>query len=186
MGGMSFTETPIPGAWVMHTPSRGDARGRLTRIFCARECSPIRAPLQFVQTNLSRTALKGTVRGMHFQRGPALEAKLIRCLRGAVHDVMVDLRADSPTFGRWHAVLLSADNDTQVFIPDGVAHGFQTLSDDVELLYQHTAFYSPEHEGGVRHDDPRLGIAWPLPITLVSERDRAHPLITDDFRKVTR
>lgn len=184
MGLMRLQPTPLQGAWVVQAQALGDARGGLTRLFCARELSPIREGLRFVQTNLSRTGLKGTVRGMHFQRAPSAEAKLIRCLRGAVYDVMVDLRADSPTFGRWHAVDLSAGNDTEVFIPEGCAHGFQSLTDDVELLYQHTAFYSPEDEDGVRHDDPFLAIAWPLPISLVSERDQCHPLIGDDFQKV--
>ncbi len=184
MGLMQLQEAPLRGAWIVGTQGRGDARGRLTRVFCSDELAPIRPDLRFVQTNLSRTALKGTVRGMHFQRAPALDAKLIRCLRGAVHDVMVDLREGSPSFGHWHSVRLCEDNDTQVFIPEGFAHGFQALTDDVELLYQHTGHYRPEHEAGVRHDDPTLAIAWPLPITLVSDRDRQHSLIDSHFLKV--
>ncbi len=186
MGLIDLTPAPLKGAWELRTQPRGDERGRLTRLFCARELAPIRQGLQFVQTNLSRTALKGTVRGMHFQREPAQEAKLIRCLRGAVFDVMVDLRPGSPTFAQWHAVTLSDDNDTEVFIPEGFAHGFQALTDDVELLYQHTAYYSPEHEGGLRHDDPQLAIGWPMPATLVSERDQRHPLLTEEFPEVSR
>jgi dTDP-4-dehydrorhamnose 3,5-epimerase len=184
MGLMQCVQLPIAGAWAVHTQPRGDERGRLTRVFCEHDLTIIRPGLRFVQTNLSRTCLRGTVRGLHFQREPALEAKLIRCLRGEAWDVMVDLRAESPTFGKWHAVLLSSDNECQVFIPEGCAHGFQALTDDVELLYQHTAAYSPTHEAGVRHDDPMLGIAWPLPITVVSERDRQHPRMSDDFQKV--
>ncbi len=184
MGLMHCVPLPIAGAWAVHTQPRGDERGRLTRVFCAEELSVIRPQLRFVQTNLSRTTRQGTVRGMHFQREPALEAKLIRCIRGQVWDVMVDLRSNSPTFGVWHAVTLSQDNECQVFIPEGCAHGFQALTDDVELLYQHTEAYSPAHEDGVRHDDPALAIAWPLPITVVSERDRQHPRIGPDFRKV--
>jgi len=178
---MKFHPTPLSGLWEIETAPRGDERGRLSRLFCRDELAAIRPGLQFVQVNLSATTHRGTVRGMHFQRGPALEAKLIRCLRGKVFDVAVDLRAGSPTFGRWHAVELSEDNDRQVFIPEGFAHGFQALTDGVELLYQHTAAYTPECEGGVRHDDPALGIAWPLPVGIVSARDRAHPLIDSQF-----
>ncbi|MDX9845042.1 MAG: dTDP-4-dehydrorhamnose 3,5-epimerase [Aquabacterium sp.] len=181
---MKLHATPIADLWEVQTEPRGDERGQLTRLFCVDLFASIRHDLRFVQTNLSYTAQRGTVRGMHFQRAPALEAKLIRCLRGRVFDVAVDLRAGSPTFGRWHAVELSQDNQRQLFIPEGCAHGFQTLCDDVELLYQHTAAYRPDCEGGVRHDDPRLAIAWPLPVSVLSERDRQHPLITPYFSGV--
>lgn len=172
---MKLHATPLQGLWEIETEPRGDARGRLVRVSCVDELAAVRADLRFVQTNLTHTGQRGTVRGLHFQRAPALEAKLIRCLRGRVFDVAVDLRAASPTFGRWHAVELSADNERQVFIPEGFAHGFQTLTDDVEMLYQHTAPYTPACEGGLRHDDPRLAITWPLPLTQISARDRAHP-----------
>jgi dTDP-4-dehydrorhamnose 3,5-epimerase len=181
---MRLIPTPLSGLWQIHTEPKADARGSLTRLFCCRELLLVRDKLQFVQTNLSRTHLAGTVRGMHFQRGPALDAKLIRCTRGRVFDVAVDLRAGSPTFGRWHGLELSEDNDCQVFIPEGFAHGFQTLSDEAELLYQHTAPYAPACEGGVRHDDPSLAIAWPLPVTQVSDRDQALPLLGPAFEKV--
>jgi dTDP-4-dehydrorhamnose 3,5-epimerase len=118
---------------------------------------------------------------MHYQRVPAAEAKLIRCVRGHVYDVAVDLRAGSPTFLRWHATELRADEPREVFIPEGFAHGFQALSDDAQLLYFHTAPWTPACEGGVRHDDPRLAIAWPLPVSAVSDRDGAHPLLDDDY-----
>lgn len=181
---MTFEPTPIAGVWDITTVPRGDERGRLVRVFCEQSFAPVRPGLRFVQVNLSATARRGTVRGLHFQRAPALEAKLIRCVRGRVFDVAVDLRAGSPTFGRWHAVELSADNDRQIFIPEGCAHGFQALTDDVELLYQHTAPYTPDCEGGVRHDDPTLAIAWPLPVTVLSDRDRALPLIDPQFTGV--
>lgn len=181
---MKLLSTPIAGLWEVQTEPRGDERGQLTRLFCADQFVGIRPGLRFVQTNLSYTTQRGTVRGMHFQRYPALEAKLIRCLRGRVFDVAVDLRAGSPTFGRWHAVELSQDNQRQLFIPEGCAHGFQTLCDDVELLYQHTAAYRPDCEGGVRHDDPSLLIHWPLPVSALSERDRLHPLIDLHFSGV--
>ena len=181
---MKLHATPIAGLWEVQTEPRGDERGQLTRLFCPELFADIRPDLRFVQTNLSYTAQRGTVRGMHFQRAPALEAKLIRCLRGRVFDVAVDLRADSPTFGHWHAVELSQENQRQLFIPEGCAHGFQTLSDDVELLYQHTAAYRPDCEGGVRHDDPALAITWPLTVSVLSERDRLHPLIIPHFSGV--
>ncbi len=179
---MKLHPTPLAGLWQIETEPRGDVRGRLTRLHCDEELAPIRPGLRFVQTNLSRTAQRGTVRGLHFQRAPALEAKLIRCLRGRVFDVAVDLRAGSPTFGRWFGLELSDSNEHQIFIPEGFAHGFQTLCDDVELLYQHTAPYTPACEGGLRHDDARLAITWPLPVSLVSERDRAHPALDDVFQ----
>lgn len=175
---MRFEPTPIAGAWVVETTPGSDARGRLTRLFCnATFAEATGRDLRFVQVNHTVTAHRGTVRGLHWQRAPHAETKLIRCIRGRVWDVAVDLRRGSPTFGRWHAVELSEDNERQVLIPEGCAHGFQALSDDAQLLYQHTAAHEPAHEAGVRHDDPRLAIAWPLPVTLVSERDRAHPTL---------
>ena len=172
---MKLIETPLAGVWLVETAPRGDARGRLTRLFCADAFAPVRPGLRFVQVNHSITALAGTVRGLHWQRGPQAEAKLIRCLRGSVFDVAVDLRRGSPTFGRWHGVELSAHNEREVFIPEGCAHGFQALSDDAQLLYQHTAPHAPAGEAGLRYDDADLAIAWPLPVALVSERDLNHP-----------
>jgi dTDP-4-dehydrorhamnose 3,5-epimerase len=122
---------------------------------------------------LSLTARRGTVRGLHYQRAPAAETKLVRPVAGSVWDVIVDLRVGSPTYLRWQAVTLTAGDDTQVLIPEGVAHGFQALSDDAQLLYFHSHAYSPEHESGVRYDDPRLAIAWPLPVVHLSPRDAA-------------
>ena len=182
---LNFVATPIDGLWEVQTRPHGDARGGLTRTFCAQAFAAHLQPgIQFVQTNLSRTEARATVRGLHFQRAPLLEAKLVRCLRGAVHDVVVDLRAGSPSFGRWHAVRLDEHEELELLIPPGCAHGFQTLSDRVQMLYQHSAPYTPASEGGVRHDDPALAIAWPLPVGLVSKRDRCHPLIDDQFQGV--
>ncbi|MCK7491690.1 MAG: dTDP-4-dehydrorhamnose 3,5-epimerase [Comamonadaceae bacterium] len=160
---LTFETTPLDGVKVVVGHPRVDERGRFVRVFCADEFAALRPGLRFVQVNLSRTVGRGTVRGMHFQQAPAADAKLVRCVHGAVLDVAVDLRPHSPTFLAWHAVELSAAAETGVFIPEGCAHGFQALTDDAELLYLHTAAYAPLHEGGVRHDDPRLGIAWPLP-----------------------
>jgi dTDP-4-dehydrorhamnose 3,5-epimerase len=168
---MKLTRTTLAGVWEVETAPHLDERGSLTRLFCAEAFAPAARGLRFVQVNHSVTRRRGTIRGLHFQRPPAAEWKLIRCLRGQVFDVAVDLRAGSPTFGRWHVVLLSADNQRQILIPPGCAHGFQTLADDSELLYQHSAAYDPALEDGVRHDDPRLAIAWPEPATTVSPRD---------------
>lgn len=181
MSGMRLHPTPLGGLTVIETAPIGDARGRFVRIFCEGELDALRPGLHFTQVNLSTTRHRGAVRGMHFQRAPMAEAKLIRCLRGRVFDVAVDLRAGSPTFLRWHAVELSADGQDQVFIPEGFAHGFQAMDDDVQLLYMHTVAWSREHEGGLRHDDPRLAIEWPLPVTQVSDKDRAAPLLDDGF-----
>ena len=181
---MKFHTTPIAGLWEVETAPRGDARGSLTRVYCAEAFIEAMPSLRIVQVNHSTTARRGTVRGLHFQRAPALEAKLIRCLRGRVFDVAVDLRAGSPTFARWHAVELSPERSRQLLIPPGCAHGFQTLADDSELLYQHSAPYAPAHEDGVRHDDPRLAIAWPEPVTGLSERDRSFRSIDASFESV--
>jgi dTDP-4-dehydrorhamnose 3,5-epimerase len=153
-------------------------------VYCADAFDQVTPGLRIVQVNHSITARRGTVRGLHFQRAPALEAKLIRCLRGRVFDVAVDLRAGSPTFARWHAVELAPDRPRQLLIPPGCAHGFQTLADDSELLYQHTAAYAPAHEDGVRHDEPRLAIAWPEPVTELSARDRGFRAIDAGFESV--
>jgi dTDP-4-dehydrorhamnose 3,5-epimerase len=181
---MKFHATTIQGLWEVETAPHRDARGSLTRVYCADAFAEVMPGLRIVQINHSITAQRGTVRGLHFQRAPALEAKLIRCLRGRVFDVAVDLRADSPTFGSWHALELSPQQPRQLLIPPGCAHGFQTLADDCELLYGHSAAYAPACEDGVRHDDPRLAIAWPEPVTELSPRDRALRFIDADFAKV--
>lgn len=178
---MKLVSTPLAGLHVLETEAIDDARGRFERLFCERDWAPLRAGLHFVQVNLSTTTHRGSVRGLHYQRAPAMEAKLIRCVRGHAFDVAVDLRADSPTFLRWHATELRADDPREVFIPEGFAHGFQALSDDVQLLYFHTVPWTPACEGGLRHDDPALAIEWPLAPTHVSPRDTAHPLIGTDY-----
>ena len=181
---MKLHWTPIDGLWDVETVPRSDERGSLTRLFCADVFAAVGADLRFVQTNHTVTRRRGTVRGLHFQRPPALEAKLIRCLRGRVFDVVVDLRDGSPTFAHWHAVELSGSNQRQVLVPPGCAHGFQALADDCELLYQHTAPYTPACEDGVAHDDPRLAIAWPEPVTAVSDRDRRFRSLGAGFEAV--
>jgi dTDP-4-dehydrorhamnose 3,5-epimerase len=168
---MKFTATPIAGCWEIETVPHRDARGSLTRLFCADAFERVAPGLRFVQVNQSITLGRGSVRGLHLQRPPAAEWKLIRCLRGRVFDVAVDLRAGSPTFGRWHAVELCEDNQRQFLIAPGCAHGFQALAERCELLYQHSAAYTPACEDGVRHDDPRLAIDWPEPPANLSARD---------------
>lgn len=178
---MKLHVTPLDGLFEVLATPVGDARGRFTRLFCDQELSPIRPDLNFVQINLSQTRGCGTVRGIHYQIPPATEAKMIRCLRGRVFDVAIDLRAASPTFLHWHAFDLSESNGRAVFIPEGFAHGFQTLTEDVDMLYMHTSPWTPACEAGLRHDDPMLSIDWPLPVITLSERDRSHPPIDEYF-----
>jgi dTDP-4-dehydrorhamnose 3,5-epimerase len=182
---MTIVPLPLDGMFEVVATPVGDARGRFARLFCEQEFAAIRPGLHFTQVNLSETAQRGTVRGLHYQVPPLAEAKLVRCLRGRVFDVAVDLRPRSPTFLAWHAVQLSPEAGNAVFIPEGCAHGFQALTDDVQLLYLHTTPWSQAHERGLRHDDPRLGIAWPLPAGEVSDRDRGHPLLDAGFAGVT-
>ena len=176
--------TPLEGMYEIRTSSVADARGRFTRLFCERELTPIRPGLHFTQINLSETRGVGTLRGMHYQKPPAAEAKLIRCLRGRVFDVAVDVRSGSPTFLHWHAVELAEDNDRAVFIPEGFAHGFQTQTEEVHLLYMHTAPWTPTCEAGLRHDDSRIGISWPLEVTSISDRDRGYAFVDASFTGV--
>ena len=174
-------QTSLAGLFEVEQRTIGDARGRFTRLFCEQELGAIRPRLHFTQINWSHTVGPGSLRGLHYQNPPVAEAKLIRCLRGRVFDVAVDVRADSPTFLHWHAVELAEDNDRAIFIPEGFAHGFQVLSDEAQLLYMHTAAWAPECEGGLRYDDPRLAIDWPLPVTQLSVRYKAHPLLAPGF-----
>ena len=181
---MELVPTAFNGLWEIHTAPRGDERGRFTRIFCEESFSVIRAGLRFVQVNSSITTRRGTIRGLHFQRAPASDAKLIRCVRGAVYDVAVDLRTESSTFGHWHAIELTDTNERQIFIPEGFAHGFQALTNEVELLYQHTYPHTASAEGGVRYDDPALAVFWPLPVTVISERDASLPTLNPADRSI--
>ena len=172
---MRIEPLPLAGAAVVHSEPRRDARGLFARLFCQEELRELNHGRPLQQVNLSVTREGGTVRGLHFQTPPKAEDKAVRCLRGRVFDVLVDLRHGSPTFGRWCGVELDAEAMNMVYIPRGFAHGFQTLVDDCELLYLHTEFYSPEHEAGFRFDSADLGIAWPLPPRGLSPRDLALP-----------
>lgn len=178
---MRILDTPIPDLKLVESLPHRDERGAFIRIFCADELEPVLGQRQIAQINHSRTNRAGAIRGMHFQHPPHAEMKMVRCLRGRVWDVAVDLRTGSPTFLQWHAQELAQDKAQMLVIPEGFAHGFQTLEPDSELLYLHTAFYHPPSEGGLRHDDPRLAITWPLPPQDLSPRDLSHPKLDADF-----
>jgi len=173
--------TPLAGLVTVQRQPLVDSRGFLARMFCAEELAPAGWTWPIAQINHTHTARCGTVRGLHFQRPPAAEAKLVSCLRGAVWDVAVDLRAGSPTFLQWFGTELSAANHRALLIPPGFAHGFQALADDCEILYLHSAAHAPASEGGLDALDPRLAIAWPLPVAERSPRDAEHPLLAPGF-----
>lgn len=172
---MRFLPAAFPGAYVIEPEPAHDDRGFFARTFCAREFSQLGLEAEFVQCSTSFNARRGTLRGLHYQREPAAEAKLVRCTAGAILDVMVDVRPGSPTFGRHFSVELTAGNRLALYVPPGFAHGFQTLEDATEVLYQISEYHAPEQAAGIRFDDPRLGLRWPLPVTAISERDRRWP-----------
>lgn len=178
---MKIRQTALPGVVSVETTAFSDHRGGFLRLYCECELAAVIGDRRIVQINHSRTVNVGAVRGLHYQRSPAMEMKLVRCLKGKVWDVAVDLRKNSPTFLQWHAEELTSENVRMLVIPEGFAHGFQVLEAESELLYLHTEFYRPEAEAGLRFDDPRLDINWPLPIVDLSERDSQHPVITPDF-----
>lgn len=176
---MKFLETPITGAFLVTLEPRGDERGSFARSFCTSEFAEHGMEAAYVQQNVSRSAKKGTLRGMHFQLGAHAEAKLIRCAAGAVYDVLADIRPDSPSYGSWFGAELSGDNNTQMYAPPGVAHGFLTLTDDVEVTYLVSRAYAPGHEGGLRYNDPAFNIGWPAAVTVIAPKDAAWP----DFQR---
>ena len=174
-------KTPIDGLQVVHRQLIGDDRGYLERMFCCDELKSIIGQRSIVQINHTLTAKAGTVRGMHFQHPPHSEMKLVSCSRGEVFDVAVDLRKGSPTFLQWHAEVITETNRKTFVIPEGCVHGFQTLTEDCELFYLHTAAYEPAAEAGLNALDPRLAIGWPMPITERSARDQQHAMLTSEF-----
>lgn len=171
---MIFTESPLPGAYVIDLEKRGDARGFFARAFCEKEFAAHGLVTHFSQVNNSLSAQRGTLRGMHYQLAPKAETKLVRCIRGALHDVILDLRKGSPTFGKSFGADLTAENRRMMYVPKGFAHGFITLADDTEAFYFADEFYAPEQERGVRWNDPRFGIAWPAAPVVVSDKDAGH------------
>jgi dTDP-4-dehydrorhamnose 3,5-epimerase len=177
----SIGETRLPGVHVVERRPRMDERGWFERMYCTVDLADVVGRRTIVQVNRSSTQSRATVRGMHYQVPPSAEAKLVSCLRGSIIDVAVDVRRNSPTFLRWHAELLTAENRRSLFVPEGVAHGFETLEDDCEVLYLTTAAYDPKAERGLHPRDPRLAIDWPLEIEHLSERDSSHPALPLDF-----
>lgn len=178
---MKFLGTPIADLMLVESTLQTDERGSFSRLYCQKELGELVGERQIVQINQSSTRTVGAVRGLHYQHDPHAEMKLVRCIKGTVWDVAVDLRAGSPTFLHWHAEELSAENAHMMVIPEGFAHGFQVLEEDSVLLYLHTAFFTPLAEGGIRPMDPRLSIAWPLAPQDLSDRDLNHPLLTPEF-----
>lgn len=176
---MIFTETKIPGAFIIEPERREDDRGFFARTWCTREFEARGLNPRLVQCSISFNKKRGTLRGMHVQAPPHAEAKLVRCTMGAIHDVILDLRPHSPASKQYVAVVLSAENRTMIYLPEGVAHGFQTLEDRTEVFYQMSEFYAPGSERGVRWDDPAFGIPWPDADRTISERDRSYPDFVD-------
>lgn len=173
---MIFEETPLAGAYVVRLQRVEDERGFFARTFCEREFAAKNLAVRMVQSNTALTRKAGTLRGLHYQAGPHAEAKLVRCIRGAVYDVMADVRPDSPTFRSWFGVELTAENRAMVYVPEGMAHGYLALADDSELFYQVSAFYAPGAELGIRWNDPAFGVRWPeAGEFILSEKDRNWP-----------
>jgi dTDP-4-dehydrorhamnose 3,5-epimerase len=181
---MKFTETPLQGSYIIKLTPFSDERGWFARTYCEDEFKAIGHTGHWVQMNHSYTAKKGTIRGMHYQMPPFRETKMVRCIRGKVFDVIIDIRKESKTFLQWFGVELSAPEMNMLYIPGGFAHGFQTLSDDVELIYHHSEFYTPGAEGGIRYNDEAVGIKWPMQVTSISERDMNHPLLNEKFKGI--
>lgn len=178
-----FHPTPLHGLTIIERTLLEDNRGFLSRFFCDESLAQLgMKPIK--QINHTGTKQAGTIRGMHFQHAPHAEIKIVSCLKGKVFDVAVDLRANSPTFLQWFATELSAENHHSLYIPEGFAHGFQTLTNDCELIYLHTAEYSPNHESALNPLDPKLAITWPDPISEISARDQNHPMINSDFKGI--
>ena len=174
---MKFIKTSLQDAVLIEQQRHGDSRGYFARTYCAEEFAAAGLVSSFVQANHSANVSAGTLRGMHFQHAPHGEVKVVRCVMGALHDVIIDLRPDSPTYRRWEGFDLTEENGRSLYVPAGFAHGFQTLVDDTHATYQVSYPYTPGAEGGVRWDDPAFGIAWPLPVTVMSEKDAAWPLL---------
>ena len=181
---MKIKQTPLQGAFIIEPEPFMDDRGLIARVFCQNELRNILHDNTIVQINHSLTKQRGALRGMHFQYPPKAEIKMVRCLSGSVFDVIMDLHKGSSTFLKWHGEILSVKNMKIIYIPEGFAHGFQTLEENCELLYLHTEFYTPDYEGGVRYNDPMFNVAWPLEITDISKKDRNHPLLSGDFEGI--
>lgn len=180
---MKFAAAKLSGAFVIEIEPIEDERGFFARTFCVQEFKAHGLNFEIIQSSISHNAKKGTIRGMHYQVSPHEESKLIRCTRGAIHDVFVDIRRQSPTYRQWESVTLTAENRKMLYLPPGFAHGFQSLEDDTEVSYQISNIFVPEAARGLRWDDPALGIAWPLPVSVISERDRNYPKLEEETRQ---
>lgn len=183
-GRFTVVPTSFDGLMILERKVVGDQRGSFHRMFCAEDLAPAGWTAPIAQINFTRTTVRGTIRGMHFQTAPYAEMKLVACVSGRVLDVVVDIRAGSATFLKWFAVELSADNHRSLLVPEGFAHGFQALTDDVALLYSVSAPFTVEAEGGLNPLDPRIGIDWPLPVSTISARDAGQPHVTDAFEGI--
>jgi dTDP-4-dehydrorhamnose 3,5-epimerase len=183
---MKFSETKLKGAFIVTPDLIEDERGFFARAFCGREFEERGLNTNIAQCNISFNKTKGTLRGMHYQAKPHTEVKLVRCTAGAIYDVIIDLRRESPTLRQWSGVELSAESHRLLYIPEGFAHGFQTLTDNAELIYQHSAFHSPEYAQGFKFDDPFFAINWPLPVGMISAKDLSYPLIDINFKGIER
>jgi dTDP-4-dehydrorhamnose 3,5-epimerase len=172
---MMFTESGLPGVWIIDIEPQEDERGFFARSWCRREFAARGLNPNVVQCNISFNRRKGTVRGMHFQTAPHEEARVVRCTSGSVHDVVIDLRPGSDAYGRWTGTDLTAGNRRMLYVPEGFAHGFQTLEDETEVFYLMSQFFAPAAASGVRWNDPAIAIRWPLPVSVISERDRSYP-----------
>jgi dTDP-4-dehydrorhamnose 3,5-epimerase len=181
---MKFHPTPLSGAYTIELEKRGDDRGFFARFFCQREFQDAGISCSVVQINNSLSAKAGTLRGMHYQLPPAAEIKIVRCIRGALYDIIIDLRPDSPTFSRWFGVELSEENRLMLFVPQGFAHGFMTLVDNTEAFYLVSAFYEPAQERGLRFDDPHFALKWPRTPVDISDKDRVWPSFDPAFHGV--
>ena len=181
---MNFIPTPLRGSYIIEVDPFTDERGWFARFYCRNEFETIGHHKEWVQLNHSVSYKKGTIRGMHFQKQPFAEIKMVKCIAGSVYDVIIDLRKDSETFLQWFGAELSAGNKKMLYIPEGFAHGFQCLEDNCELIYHHSEFYKPEAEAGIRYDDPQVKINWPLPVTMISPRDEQHPWLDKNFKGI--
>ncbi|HLJ77269.1 MAG TPA: dTDP-4-dehydrorhamnose 3,5-epimerase family protein [Acidobacteriaceae bacterium] len=177
---LHLTPAPVAGSYLIDSVLRRDDRGYFGRAWCLREFADAGINFVPVQANIGSSIRKGTLRGMHLQVPPALEAKLVRCMRGSLFDVLVDLRPESPTYLRWYGAELTAENCRMLYVPEGCAHGYQTLEDNTDLYYMTSQFFTPGAARGVRFDDPAFGIEWPLPPTIISEQDRNWPLLNKE------
>ncbi len=181
---MIFHPLALKGAYLIEPEPFSDERGMFFRFYCKKEFEKINHTKEWVQLNHSITNNTGAIRGMHYQQPPFTEIKMVKCIRGKILDVIIDIRKDSPTFLNWYGAELSETNKLMMYIPEGFAHGFQSLTDDCHLIYHHSEYYAPGVESGLRYNDPMVNIEWPLPSTIVSKRDKDHPLLTNQFKGI--